>query len=75
MAGIDGEDNPAKVEQFVEEYGIPGEALYRPSLGQTYQVSGYPTTYVIDTEGQIVGANSGETPKGVLQGWISEAES
>jgi thiol-disulfide isomerase/thioredoxin len=75
MAGIDGEDNPGKVEQFVEEYGIQGEALYQPSLGQTYQVTSYPTTYIIDAEGQIVGANSGETPKGVLQGWTSEAKS
>lgn len=74
MAGIDGEDNPQKVRQFVEEYGIEGEALYQPSLGQTYQVTGYPTSYVIDGQGQIVGANSGETPKEVLQGWIDEAK-
>ncbi len=73
MAGIDGEDNPEKVRQFVEEYGIESEALYQPSLGQTYQVTGYPTAYVIDGQGQIVGANAGETPKDVLQGWIDEA--
>jgi len=75
MAGMDGEDDPEKVRQFVEEYGIEGEALYQPSLGQAYQVTGYPTTYVIDGQGQIVGANSGETPKDVLQGWIDEASS
>lgn len=75
MAGMDGEDDPERVRQFVEEYGIEGEALYEPSLGQTYQVTGYPTTYVIDGQGQIVGANSGQTPKAVLQGWIDEASS
>lgn len=73
MAGIDGEDNPQKVQQFVEEYDIEAQALYQPSLGQEYQVTGYPTSYVIDGQGQIVGANSGETPKEVLQGWIEEA--
>lgn len=73
MAGMDGEDNPEKVRQFVEEYGIEGQAMYEPSLGQTYQVTGYPTAYVLDGQGEIVGANAGETPKEVLQGWIDEA--
>lgn len=73
MVGIDGEDDSEKVQRFVEEYGIGGEALYQPSLGQTYRVSGYPTSYVIDGRGQVVTANSGETPEEVLQGWIDEA--
>lgn len=75
MAGMDGEDNPQKIQEFVEEYGIEGEAFYDPSVGQTYQVTGYPTTYVIDGSGEIVGANVGETPKDVLQGWIDQAGS
>jgi len=73
MAGMDGEDDPQKIEQFVEEYDIQGQAFYEPSVGQTYQVTGYPTTYVIDGSGEVVGANSGETPEAVLQGWIDQA--
>ncbi len=75
MAGIDGEDNPEKVSEFVEEYDIGGEAFYEPSLGQTYNVSGYPTTYVIGESGEIVGANAGETPENVLRDWIEQAAS
>ena len=40
MAGIDGEDDPTKVREFVEHYGIEGPAMYDPSLVQTYRVSG-----------------------------------
>ena len=43
MAGIDGEDDPAKMREFVEDYGIEEATIYDPSLGQTYRVSGYPT--------------------------------
>ena len=75
MAGIDGEDNPEKVREFVEEYDIEGEAFYKPSIGQTYNVSGYPTTYVIDDSDEIVGANTGETPENVLRDWIEQATS
>ena len=75
MAGIDGEDNPGKVREFVEEYDIEGEAFYEPSIGQTYQVSGYPTTYVIGGSGEIVGANTGETPENVLRDWVEQATS
>lgn len=73
MAGMDGEDNAQKIEEFTDEYDIEGQAFYEPSIGQTYQVSGYPTTYVIDGSGEIVGANTGETPKDVLQDWIDQA--
>jgi hypothetical protein len=73
MAGVDGEDNPRKVRNFVDEYDIEGEALYDPSLDRTYRITGYPTVYVLDGSGEIVGANSGETPKDVLEDWIEQA--
>jgi hypothetical protein len=40
MSGIDGEDDPAKVREFVENYDIEGPVIYDPFLGQTYRVSG-----------------------------------
>jgi thiol-disulfide isomerase/thioredoxin len=73
MIGIDGEDDPGKVQQFVEKYGIGSPAVYEPALGSEYGVSGYPTTYVLDGENRVVGAHSGEAPREVYEGWIEEA--
>ena len=73
MIGIDGEDNPGKVRDFVEEYDIESPAVYEPSLGQKYGVSGYPTVYVLDGSDEVVGAHAGEAPRDVYEGWIEEA--
>ncbi len=73
MVGIDDRDDPGKVRDFVDRYGIEGPAIYDPSLGSTYQVSGFPTTYVLDESNEIVAAHSGEAPREVYEGWISEA--
>ncbi len=75
MVGIDDAqgDNPKKVRGFMEEYDIQSLAVYEPSLGAEYQVSGYPTVYVLDGNGKIVAANSGEAPRGVYKDWIQEA--
>jgi len=73
MVGIDGEDSPDEVRQFVEKYDIESPAVYEPSLGQEYGVSGYPTVYVLDSNNEAVGAHSGEAPREVYEGWIEEA--
>ncbi|HZY66085.1 MAG TPA: TlpA disulfide reductase family protein [Rubrobacteraceae bacterium] len=75
MIGIDNTqgDNPQKVREFVDEYDISSPAIYEPSLGVEYQVSGYPTVYFIDSSGEIVAANSGEAPRGVYEDWAEEA--
>jgi thiol-disulfide isomerase/thioredoxin len=73
MIGIDGRDDPGKVGNFVEEYDIESPAVYEPSLGQKYGVSGYPTVYVLDGSGEVVGAHTGEAPRDVYEGWIEEA--
>ncbi len=73
MVGMDGRDDPGKVREFVERYGIEGPAVYKRSLGRIYQVSGYPTTYVLDGGNEVVAAHSGEVPRGVYEGWIEEA--
>ena len=73
MVGIDGEDDPQKVGQFVERYDIESPAVYKPSLGDEYGVSGYPTTYVLDRSNEVIGAHSGEAPREVYEGWIEEA--
>ena len=73
MVGIDGEDDPEKVRQFVERYDIESPAVYEPSLGEEYGVSGYPTVYVLDKSNEVIGAHSGEAPREVYEGWIEEA--
>ena len=73
MVGIDGEDDPENVQQFVEQYDIESPAVYEPSLGEEYGVSGYPTVYVLDRSNEVIGAHSGEAPREVYEGWIEEA--
>ncbi len=73
MVGIDGEDDPENVQQFVEQYDIESPAVYEPSLGEEYGVSGYPTVYVLDESNEVIGAHSGEAPREVYEGWIEEA--
>jgi peroxiredoxin len=73
MIGIDSQDDSEKVQEFVNRYSIEGPATYDPSLGPTYQASGYPTIYVLDSNNNIVAAHTGEAPKGVLEGWVEKA--
>jgi len=75
MVGVDGTqgDTPEAVRGFVERYGIEGPAVYRPSLGETYRISSYPTVYVLDGEGRIVAAHQGEAPEEAMRAWIEEA--
>lgn len=39
MVGIDGQDNPEKVSEFMQQYDIQSPAVYDPSLGARHQVS------------------------------------
>jgi len=73
MVGIDGQDDPEKVREFVDRYDIESPAVYQPSLGSAYRISGYPTTYVLNGDSEVVAAHSGEAPRGVYEGWIEEA--
>lgn len=73
MVGIDSRDDPEMVREFVERYDIASPAVYQPSLGSIYQVSGYPTTYVLNGDDEVVAAHSGEAPRSVYESWIEEA--
>jgi thiol-disulfide isomerase/thioredoxin len=73
MVGVDRRDDPAKMREFVDRYDIAGPAIYQPTLGSTYRVSGYPTTYVLDGEEGVVVGYSGEAPKEAYESWIEEA--
>ena len=75
MVGIDNTqgDSPEKVREFVERYDIESPAVYDPSLGPEYRVSGYPTTYVLNGDNEVVGAHSGEAPREAYEDWIEKA--
>ncbi len=75
MVGVDDVqgDTPEAVGDFVERYDISSPAVYQPSLGPEYQISGYPTVYVLDGNREVVAANAGEAPREVFEGWIEEA--
>ena len=75
MVGIDNTqgDSPEKVREFVERYDIESPAVYDPSLGPEYRVSGYPTTYVLNGDNEVVGAHSGEAPREAYEDWIERA--
>lgn len=73
MVGIDGQDDPTKVQEFADEYGIEAPAIYEPSLDDPYGVSGYPTTYILDGKDEVVFAHSGEAPREVFERNIEKA--
>ena len=52
---------------------IPGLAIYEPSLGQKYRVSGYPTIYVLDGSDDVVDARHGEASRDVYEARIEKA--
>ena len=56
-----------------QQYDIESPATYEPSLGRSYEVASYPTTYVLDGGGEVVAAHSGEAPRAAYEGWIEEA--
>lgn len=75
MIGIDNTqgDSADTTRQFVEDYDIESPAIYEPQLGQEYNVSGYPTVYVLNSDNEVVAAHSGEAPREVYEGWIEDA--
>jgi thiol-disulfide isomerase/thioredoxin len=66
-------DDTQAVRQFVDNYGIEGPAMYEPSLASEYGVSGFPPSYVLDGNRNVVKASAGEVPEDVMRGWVEEA--
>lgn len=77
QSGVPSQDVPPDdlqaVRQFVNNYGIEGPAIYEPSLASDYGVSGFPTSYVLDGDRNVVKASAGEVPEDVMRGWVEEA--
>ena len=48
--------------------GIAGTAVYQPLLSSTCEVFGYPTTYVLDGDDEVVADRTGEAPSSVYEG-------
>ena len=66
FVGIDCGDTEDKWKESVKENKIPWINVYNPKDGnvpELYAVSGYPTKYIIDPEGNIVKEVVGESPE------------
>jgi peroxiredoxin len=56
--------NIDKVKKYVEEHKLTFQNLHDPTTksGAEYGVRGVPTTYLIDTDGKIIGSAIGPRP-------------
>ena len=73
MVGVDEKDGPSEVGRFAERHGAEGSAVHDPSLRPLYGVEGYPTIYVLDREGRIVGAALGGATEETYDAWVEKA--
>jgi peroxiredoxin len=73
IAVNNGED-PHIVQTFVDELGLTFEVLLDPhaEVQRIYQVSGYPTTFMIDAEGIIRVRHIGLMTEDQLDGYLQE---
>ncbi|MFJ8262856.1 peroxiredoxin family protein [Rummeliibacillus sp. NPDC094406] len=64
------------IAQFVKEHGLTFEVLLDEEgfVGSTYQVLTLPTTYIIDTEGNMVDIIEGPMNEAVMKKLINKAE-
>lgn len=69
MLGVDLEEEPAPVEAFGREFGLPFPLLLDRdgTVQKRFGVRGHPSTVLVDRQGRIVGRILGE------RGWQSDA--
>ena len=67
-------DTAARINAFRTQYATPWTyALYDPGVVSAYQVSGTPTMYVLDRNGNVADAFVGETDYATLAAALDEA--
>ncbi len=68
-------ESPDLINPFAEELGltIPLALDLDGSINQTYQVTGYPTSYLIDVEGVITAVNVGPITLATIDQWVALA--
>ena len=74
ILGVNFDESPQQVQDFVEEYNLSFPILLDPggSVQNLYRVRGYPTTFVIDEEGIVRIHHIGLLTEGQLEGYISQ---
>ena len=75
VPNISGEGDIAYVENYMQKAGYTMEVLYDKSMrvNQMYNVSGYPTSYIIKPDGEFLGYIPGYFPPENLRDAISQA--
>jgi len=65
---FDAEKDPARIRQAIGRYGITHPVVVDSSFSiwKRYHVSGWPTLVLIDTDGRIASASSGEPKRGMI---------
>jgi phosphatidylglycerol:prolipoprotein diacylglycerol transferase len=64
VVGLAGDDDPARVKEFLERNPLDFEILLDPDgqVGTLYGITGYPETFLIDREGRVQGKYIGPLP-------------
>ncbi len=75
VVGVDIQDEDQGARQFVAQYGLtyPTGAEQGMQISQAYGVSGLPSTFFVDRQGQIRRRWLGELQEAQLNGFIDEA--
>lgn len=68
-------ETPDLIQPFADELGltIPLALDLDGSINQTYQVTGYPTSYLIDADGVISAVNVGPITLATIEQWVALA--
>jgi peroxiredoxin len=74
IVGVDFDEPPDLVAEFVEEYGLTFEIALDPGgfIQELYEIRGYPTSYFLDREGVIRSVHIGVMSQSQLDGYLSD---
>ncbi|MBQ1438767.1 MAG: hypothetical protein IIZ10_03685, partial [Solobacterium sp.] len=74
LPGFNGEGDIAYVEKYMSDAGYDFEILYDESgmVSQMYGISGYPTTFALQKDGNFLGYMPGYMPDDVVDEVVTQ---
>lgn len=75
IVAVDLQENPATVLRFGEKYSLAFPQLLDETgkVGRRYRVTGIPSSFLIDRQGQVLKVYTGPLSTRILDAWLSEA--